>query len=237
MLVKFMTGETGKIPWNLWQCLLVLLGMLAAGYGTALLVRFFASGLPLAYRYLLVGLAQGAAVLGGLHYFVRKKNGLSLEAVGLKAAVLPRAIAVGLGGGLALFLLLVIVGSLLQLFLPDQAPQPFTELIINARQPRDLVIPLFLGAFVAPVSEELYFRGFLFPALKNRYGFAWGLVGSALIFAFLHLDLVRFLPLALGGIGLAYLYERTGNILTAIVAHATWNTIMIFLLYFALRWV
>ncbi|GEA13853.1 MAG: protease family protein [Moorella sp. (in: firmicutes)] len=232
-----MTGETEKIPWNLRQCLLVLLGMLAAGYGTALMVRFFASWLPLAYRYLLVGLAQGAAVLGGLHYFVRKKNGLGLEAVGLKAASLVRAIASGLGGGLVLFLLVVIVGSLLQFFLPDQAPQPFTELVINARQPRDLAIPLFLGAFLAPVTEELYFRGFLFPALKARYGFGRGLLGSGLIFALLHLDLVRFLPLALGGMGLAYLYERTGNILTPIVAHATWNTIMILLLYFTLRWV
>lgn len=62
-------------------------------------------------------------------------------------------------------------------------------------------------------------------------------MGSGAIFALLHLDLWRFLPLALGGIGLAYLYDRTGNILASIIAHATWNTIMILLLYFALRWV
>ncbi|WP_258359517.1 CPBP family intramembrane glutamic endopeptidase [Moorella sulfitireducens] len=232
-----MKGETEKIPWNLWHCLLVLLSMVAAGYGMALLVRFFAPGLSLACRYLLVGLAQGAAVLGGLHYIVRVKNGLGLEAVGLKTASIPMAITSGLGGGLVLFLLVIIVGSLLQLFLPDQAPQPFTELVVNARRPGDLAIPLFLASFFAPVTEELYFRGFLFPALKERYGLKKGLLGSGLIFALLHLDLVRFLPLALGGVGLAYLYERTGSVLSAIVAHATWNTIMIFLLYFALRWV
>ncbi|PRR68597.1 CPBP family intramembrane glutamic endopeptidase [Neomoorella humiferrea] len=232
-----MAGETEKIPWNLWQCLLVLLGMVTAGYGTALLVRFFAPGLAPAYRYLMVGLAQGAAVLGGLHYIVRVKNGLGLEAVGLKTTTVPRAITSGLGGGLVLFLLVILVGSLLQLFLPDQAPQPFTELVIHARRPSDLLIPLFLASFLAPVTEELYFRGFLFPVLKERYGLKKGLLGSGLIFALLHFDLVRFLPLTMGGVGLAYLYERTENIVAAIIAHATWNTIMIFLLYFALRWV
>lgn len=231
-----MVGEKGKIPWNIWQCFLVLLGMVTTGYVTALVVRFFAPGLAPAYKYLMVGLAQGMAVLGGLHYVVRIKNGLGLEALGLKTTTIPRAITSGLVGGLVLFLAVVLVGSLLQLFLPDQAPQPFTELVMQAQKPADLLIPLFLASILAPVTEELYFRGFLFPLLKERYGLKKGIFGSSLIFSLLHLDPIRFLPLTLGGIGLAYLYERTGNVFTTIVAHATWNTIMILLLYFTLRW-
>lgn len=229
--------KTGKVPGDLRQCLLVLLGLLAAGYGTALMIRFFAFPRPLAYRYLLVGLAQGTAVLTGLYYFVKKKNGLDFQALGLKTASPGPVLLAGLGGGVLLFILVLFIGSFLQFFIPDQAPQPFTELVINARRPGELAIPIFLGTLLAPLTEELYFRGFLFPALKARYGFYKGLVGSGAIFALLHLDPVRFLPLALGGMGLAYLYERTGNILTSIIAHATWNTIMILILYFILRWV
>ena len=229
--------ESEKNPWNLRQCLVVLIGLLAAGYGMALLVRITGNLLPLTWRYLLVGLSQGAAILAGLHYFVRKKYGLGLAALGVKAAAPGQVLAAGLGGGLVLFLLVMLVGVLLQFFWPDQAPQPFTELVLNARRPADLAIPLFLGALVAPVTEELYFRGFLFPAIKSRYGLPAGLIGSGLIFGLLHLDPVRLLPLALGGVGLAYLYERTENIFAPIVAHTTWNTIMILLLYLALRWV
>ncbi|MDN5325971.1 MAG: protease family protein [Moorella sp. (in: firmicutes)] len=229
--------KVSKLPWGLRESLLVLLGLLVAGYGTGLAFRVFGWQISLVYRYLLVGLAQAIAVLGGLHYFVRWKNGLGFSALGLKAEGAGRALVAGLAGGLALFFLVIITGALLQTMFPNPSPQPFADLVAKARGPADLIIPLFLGTVLAPLTEELYFRGFLFPALKDRYGLQAGLVGSGVIFALLHLDLWRFLPLALGGIGLAYLYERTGNILASIIAHATWNTVMILLLYFALRWV
>ncbi len=232
-----MEEESNKLPWGLRDSLLVLLGLLVAGYGTGLVIRFFGWQIPLVYRYLLVGLAQAIAVLGGLHYFVRWKNGLGFSALGLKAEGAGRALVAGLAGGFGLFFLVIITGALLQNIFPNPSPQPFADLVAKARGPADLGVPLFLGSVLAPLTEELYFRGFLFPALKDRYGLRAGMVGSGAIFALLHLDLWRFLPLALGGIGLAFLYERTGNILASIIAHATWNTIMILLLYFALRWV
>ncbi|MGI9862249.1 type II CAAX endopeptidase family protein [Moorella naiadis] len=231
-----MPEEDSRIPWGLRDTLLVLLGLLTAGYGAGLFIHFFGLGLPATYRYLLVGLAQAAAILGGLHYFVRWKSGLGLAALGLQKEGAGQALATGLAGGLGLFFLVMVVGTFIQAFFPNPTPQPFADLVTQARRPADLLIPLFLGSFLAPLTEELYFRGFLFPALKARYGFVAGLVGSSAIFGLLHLDLMRFLPLALGGMGLAYLYERTGNILASITAHATWNTIMILLLYYALRW-
>lgn len=232
-----MDGETGKVPWNLRESFLVLLALLAAGFAGGLLIRFAELPITLANSYLLVGLVQAIAGLGGLYYFVRVKYGLGLQALGLKASNLDRALTRGIGAGLILFVLVIIVGGILQLFLPAPRPQPFAELIINARQSQDLVIPLFIGVVLAPVTEELYFRGFLFPAFKERYGTFTGLTGSSLLFGLMHLDLLRFLPLMVGGMGLAYLYNRTGNLLVAITAHATWNGVMIFLLYFSLRWV
>jgi len=231
-----LTGEDNKLPWGLRDSFLVLLGLLIAGYGAGLIIHFFGLWLPMTYRYLLVGLAQAGAILGGLHYFVRRKSGPGFAALGLQKAGAGQALAAGLAGGLGLFFLVMVVGALIQTFFPNLSPQPFADLVTQAARPADLLIPLFLGSFLAPLTEELYFRGFLFPALKARYGRVAGLVGSSAIFGLLHLDLMRFIPLALGGMGLAYLYQRTGNLLAAITAHATWNTIMILLLYYALRW-
>lgn len=227
----------GRVPWSPGESLLVLLALLAAGFACSLLIRFLGLQISLAAIYLLVGLAQAIVGLGGLYYYVYKKYSLNLQALGITAVNWERALTTGVSGGVALFIMVIIVGSILQKFIPEPDPQPFAELIINAQQPRDLLIPLFMGIILAPVTEELYFRGFLFPALKERYGVVAGFAGSSMLFGMVHLDLVRFFPLTVGGLGLAYLYHRSGNLLVPITAHATWNGIMLYLLYISLQWV
>ncbi|HBT46255.1 MAG TPA: hypothetical protein DEA73_00005 [Peptococcaceae bacterium] len=224
-----------KPPWKIKDALFVLILLVAAGYGFSLFLKWVRPPLPLSSQFLLVGLVQAAAVLGGLHYVVRVKYGGSLVQLGLTGYRLGRAFFLGVAGGTALFILVILAGALLQNFLPDPAPQPFAELVRGARNFRDLLVPLFLGALLAPVTEELYFRGFLYPLLKARYGLLAGQVLSSLVFALLHFDWLRLLPLAMGGWGLAYLYERSGSLITAVVAHGTWNTIMILLIYLSLH--
>ncbi len=70
--------------------------------------------------------------------------------------------------------------------------------------------------------EEVYFRGFLYPALRQHFGAAKGIIITALFFSCMHFDLYRLIPIAAGGIGLTYLYERSGNIWTNIIAHGVW---------------
>ncbi|MDK2820736.1 MAG: protease family protein [Clostridia bacterium] len=232
-----MEGETGKIPWRLGESFLVLLGLIIAGYGSGILISLYGTSLPLSYRYLLVSIAQAVAVFGLLHYFLRIKRGLGFEVLGFSFNDLERVVNWGVGGGLFLFTSVILIGGIIQSFLPDPAPQPFTDLIVKAKHPKDLIIPFLIGVVIAPLTEEVYFRGFLFPALKKRFGLLVGITGSSIFFSLLHFDLLRFIPLAIGGIGLAYLYNKTGNILTSIIAHATWNSIMLLLLvHFSLKW-
>lgn len=232
-----MGGETQKIKWNIWECIIVLTVMLVASFGTGLLLRYFDFGLSYACRYLVIGMAQGIAVLGGLHFYVRTKHGQDMEALGFRKEAAGRALFDGLRGGLALFVMVVAVNAVLQIFLPEPELQPFAELILLARGWEDMIVPLIIGMVLAPVTEELYFRGFLFPALRERFGIIAGFAGNSFLFGLMHLDAWRFFPLALGGLGLTYLYNRTGNILVPIFAHATWNGIMIILLYSVLRWI
>ncbi|MHB1418505.1 MAG: CPBP family intramembrane glutamic endopeptidase [Bacillota bacterium] len=138
---------------------------------------------------------------------------------------------VGLRGGFILLVLVIITGALVERIIPGQStPQPYTNLILEAQSKRDLFVTLFAGVVIAPVGEELYFRGFLYNALKARMGVRLGIILASLVFAAMHFDLIRFIPLALGGAGLAYLYQRSGSILTSIFAHATWNLAMFILM-------
>jgi len=222
-------------PWTIRDSLAVLALLAVSGYGTSFFLKWAGWRPPLAHQLLLAGGIQAMAVLSGVYYLVRFKYGRSLEELGLKWRNLGRSLGLGLGGGVIIFFMVILLGGLLQRFLPEPAPQPFAELVRRAQGFRDLILPLFLGSFLAPITEEVYFRGFFYPVLKARYGTLVGQVGSSLLFALLHFDLFRFLPLAVGGLGLAYLYERSGSLITPVVAHGTWNAIMILLLFFSLK--
>jgi membrane protease YdiL (CAAX protease family) len=84
----------------------------------------------------------------------------------------------------------------------------------------------YLGVFavvIAPVAEEFFFRGMLFPFVK-RIGFpglAW--FGVSGLFALIHADAATFVPLFVFALALTWLYEKTDNLLAPITAHALFN--------------
>jgi membrane protease YdiL (CAAX protease family) len=79
----------------------------------------------------------------------------------------------------------------------------------------------------APVCEELFFRGFLFPGISKRWGLVAGIVASGLIFASAHLLYKSFVPVAGVGMIFAFSYYRSGNIFTSILAHLAFNSVSI----------
>lgn len=78
---------------------------------------------------------------------------------------------------------------------------------------------------VAPLSEELFFRGFLFRAIHGRLGLAAGLLISALAFSLFHLNLGVVVPFLAIGLIFAWAYHATGSIWTPIAAHTIFNSI------------
>ncbi len=156
-----------------------------------------------------------------------------LAAVGLQKCSWNNLFFYGITGGLGVLILVTVVMSIIISFFPQPPdPQPIAELIFSVRGWIQVLPILLLTGFFAPVSEELFFRGFLYPVLRCRFGVIGGIVTSACIFGAMHLDLVRFLPLALGGACLAIFCERAASVYPAIVAHSMWNTIMTLLAFF-----
>lgn len=90
-----------------------------------------------------------------------------------------------------------------------------------------LVMALFLVSVVAPLAEELFFRGFLFGALRRRgLPLAAGVSGLAFGLAHVASSPIGFLvPLALLGVLLCLVYERTGSLYSAIALHAVNNAV------------
>ncbi|HWN80550.1 MAG TPA: CPBP family intramembrane glutamic endopeptidase [Candidatus Udaeobacter sp.] len=76
---------------------------------------------------------------------------------------------------------------------------------------------------IAPVVEELVYRGVVFRAFRDRAGVGMGIVGSALVFTIAHFEPDHFLPLFMIGAALAWICQRTSSLLPAIVLHAIYN--------------
>ena len=80
-------------------------------------------------------------------------------------------------------------------------------------------------AFVTPMSEELFFRGFIFRGLLPRVGPWAAMLISAAVFSGFHLSVGVLIPIFITGFLFAWLYWRTGSLWAAIGAHAGQNTL------------
>lgn len=96
-----------------------------------------------------------------------------------------------------------------------------------------LLLALLAGGIIAPVAEEVFFRGYVFAALYKYLGLRRATLLSAALFALVHVLPTSWPPLFLLGILLALLYEQTDSLWPAIAVHAGMNTLGFLLLYVA----
>jgi membrane protease YdiL (CAAX protease family) len=79
----------------------------------------------------------------------------------------------------------------------------------------------------APICEEAFFRGFVFPGLWRGWGPAAGIVASAVLFASAHLLYKSFVPIMGVGLVFAFTYYRSRNIFSTVLAHTIFNSLSI----------
>lgn len=113
-------------------------------------------------------------------------------------------------------------GGLHLLGLPDE-PQDLIALFAGTHSPWALAGLLMVACVIAPLNEELLFRGALFRYLRQALGRGPALALTGALFGVLHGNWAGFLPLALLGVAFALAYERTGDLRVSIVAHGIFN--------------
>ena len=90
----------------------------------------------------------------------------------------------------------------------------------------NLVLVVIVITVLAPVGEEILFRGYIFRALRNWRGVAPAAIMTGLIFGAVHIGsspIGYALPLAVFGFGLCLLYHWTGSLYPCIALHALNN--------------
>lgn len=136
-------------------------------------------------------------------------------------------LAVIVVGGIVLVILETLTGTTVRA--PEQVPQDLS--------PVGLVLTIVYAVVIAPFGEELFFRGILFRALRDRFGFAVGAVGSGVAFGLIHyipgpaIDAaLLMLVMTFVGAAFAFIYERRGAFAAPLAAHVTFNVIGLILI-------
>jgi len=128
---------------------------------------------------------------------------------------------------LLLVLPVVALGSwLVDTLWPDPGgSNPMLELVLQGSDPWALACFAVTAVVVAPLFEEILFRGVLLPVLGTWLGPTGAVALSAALFAAAHLSLGEWIPLFLLGIGLGVLRLRSGRLASCVLLHAFWNSL------------
>ncbi|MFM7764399.1 MAG: lysostaphin resistance A-like protein [Sphingomonadales bacterium] len=114
----------------------------------------------------------------------------------------------------------------------DASRQEMTTTLLDMNEPHELIVCLFLVAFLPAVIEELLFRGVLQNIFKGITGnIIRAIVLQAFVFATLHFSFYELPGIFLLGLAFGYLRSASGSTFYGMVAHFLFNGTAIFLHY------
>ena len=174
-----------------------------------------------------LALAQAIAFTGVIVFAIRP-----LDDFAEKLRITPvtaGSVAAGLLAGVALQFPLAELGNWVHEVMPPNAEDQIRlrELLV-ADDWKDGAAIVFAFLLVAPVTEELLFRGVILNGLNDRYGPGVALVLSSLLFGIAHLDPTASIYATGAGLVLGFVALKTGSTTVSIVVHAGVNAAAVF---------
>ncbi|MBI2470918.1 MAG: CPBP family intramembrane metalloprotease [Planctomycetes bacterium] len=186
---------------------------------------------------LFVTLFINLSVCSYVFYIVHVECHQSITALGLSLVNLSNNIKQGIKKYLVTLPIIILAGFIINLISSyygiNPEMQDVVKWILEEKSLFILISLIFFGVIIAPLIEEIIFRGFLQSALKNYFGRRYAIVISASLFAAVHMDAFAFFQILILGILLGYLYEKTQTLVASVVIHILHNSFtLVFLLYF-----
>lgn len=229
------TNVLGSVRWTIWDVAKVAILFLFFGYMVILIETALRRLCPFVkndnLRMILNSSVLDALTVVFILYFTVGQYKERLASLGVSLKNFGRNVYYGVVAYLAaipvLVGTLVIIAVIINItkYVPEK--QPVVELFLKERNAAFLTYTTIFAALMGPVIEELFFRGFLYGALKKYIGVFWSILLTAALFAALHTNLVGFLPIMVLGIALTYIYEKTGTLVSSITAHMIHNFAMV----------
>lgn len=178
------------------------------------------------YAGTLTGMAMAIVFTTGLYLIVLKPRKQSWKEVGCR----PFAVRHWLD--IAVWMFILIAASVLLVIVMDlfgvSTANSKTESLQSQLTVAHFLIAFASASIVSPIYEEIFYRGFLYRFFSSRYGVWPGMLISSAIFTFVHIPTFNTLPVNfVSGMVFAWIYQKTGSVIPAIVMHGLFNGIAI----------
>ena len=123
-----------------------------------------------------------------------------------------------------LFILWCTAEWALALFLPVEADSEW----LRRRDPLSLGEDLIVSVLLAPVGEELFFRGAMFSAFLRRWGIRAAVLVPSLVWGLVHVQYEWWVVASIAGSGvlLAMVRWKGGSLYLPVGLHAAWNLLV-----------
>lgn len=235
LLRRGLARELTDSPFRLDRTRRVVLGWFAGAHLSAYLVGFVLLSFSASHFLLqpVAGLASGVIALALIGIWGRKdgddsplKSVFSLGAPSpgrlprnlgwLTASVLPSLALCAAFTWFFEVLNQTLIGA------PPETQSSIKQLLVSG-DTLALVALAVSAVLIAPVVEEIVFRGYLYRNLRDGVGKGLAVALSGAVFSLVHMHPTLFLPLAGLGMALALLYEWTGSLWVPILAHMAFN--------------
>ena len=162
--------------------------------------------------------------------FILKKDYFQFNFLPIKDSIYQ-----GIKGFLMIMPFVLLVSLIMNLLIENQnGSNPLLEIVLNNNNYFSFILLFLTTTFLAPLFEEVIFRGVLLPILSRDFGIILGITASAFIFALAHLSISEMLPLFTLGVGLGITRLISGRLSSSVIMHSLWNG-MTFLNLFLLR--
>ncbi len=166
---------------------------------------------------------------------IDKKFILEKDYFQFKIKPIKESVYQGFKGWIMIIPFVLLTSLIMDLIIENQAgSNPLLEIVLNNNNYFAFILLFLTTTLVAPLFEEIIFRGVLLPVLARDYGKIIGILISSFVFALAHLSLNEFPPLFVLGIGLASTRLISGRLSSSVVMHSFWNGLT-FLNLFLLR--
>jgi membrane protease YdiL (CAAX protease family) len=213
--------------WVAWLALgftvfgFVIFGFIAQGDPVPVIERLFGDTGCFAFLVYTVGQGIAAIVL----VLLVKRRGLNLRILGFRGSLTIQMVLYAVGGWFVAFWLYYIVEKLLGIAGIRMFWNESDYLALDS--PSRIVIVVIATLVVAPLAEELIYRGYVLQALLDRMRAPVAAVLSALVFSSIHLGIGLGLAvyIFLGGLILAYLYMKFQNVYACVLMHLLNNIV------------
>ncbi|MBI4322245.1 MAG: CPBP family intramembrane metalloprotease [Chloroflexi bacterium] len=152
--------------------------------------------------------------------------------MGITSQRLGRRILAGIGGGFAVFVIVVVIELVLrQLGIEQTQMQQFAS--IKQASTLQFILLLLAGGALAGFVEESFFRGYVFRAYLAKKGVWQAYLFSSLVFALAHLySPPSVVPIFAIGLTFAHIYRLNNSVVPTMIAHAMNNSVAFTALYF-----